>query len=640
MKNRLINEESPYLQQHALNPVNWYPWSEEAFDRAQEENKLIFLSIGYSSCHWCHVMEKESFENEEIAKLLNENFISIKVDKEERPDIDKHFQDIYQKMNNKGGGWPLSIFMTYNKEPIYSATYIPPLPNYGIMGFKELINIISKSWQKSSDSLIQKAQIILNELKPKNKIEATKLTKDLETIAISQIKQVSDKFYGGFGKAPKFPHASTLNLALNMYKLTQDNDLKYIVTRTLDMMTLGGIYDIVDGGFCRYSIDNIWLVPHFEKMTYDNAQMIQVFVKAYEITKIDRYKETANEIADFILNSMTDSMLFFSASDADNDGIEGKYFTYDYTEVKEAFEQSNIDKEMLYNLSITKNGNFDGKSIPRFIDLSIKNLPQTQKALKVLKELRKNREYPFVDRKIITSWNAMMVTSLYKLSKIDSKYLKIANSALEALTNKMVDNNIIYHSTLVENNPKIEGFLEDYAYYIEALIEAYNRTLDESLVIKASNITNEAIKRFYDNGRWRVGDSEFKDFLDDFDSSYPSALSVMVKNLLTLRSLSDRVYEKFAFMTLQVNSYNLMRQPISRPTLTNCAIRYLRDDTIIKSKYENLKELINFDFNYPYTLLKPTNNSDIEICNNNNCFAYFKSIKDLRDSNILDSYFK
>ena len=629
MANRLINEESPYLKQHANNPVDWYPWGKEAFDRAVKENKPIFLSIGYSSCHWCHVMERETFENEEIAKKLNENFISIKVDKEERPDIDRHFQEVYTKMNNKPGGWPLSIFMTPNKIPFYSATYIPPIANYGMMGFGELLDIIAKSYKQDAKTLEAKGQEVLNALKPKSKIEATKITEQLIDIAAKQIKQVYDKEYGGFGKAPKFPHATTINLAINLYKLTNDSQLKDIVTHTLDSMLLGGIYDLVDGGFSRYSTDDIWLVPHFEKMTYDNALMAKVLIKAYNSFKISRYKDAAIEIVDFMLDKMSQDNLFFSASDADTNGIEGEYFTFDYSEVKEAFEQNGIDTNLLYDLSITKNGNFDGKSIVRLSSIELKDKPEVKKALKVLKSLREKKEYPFIDKKVITSWNAMMIDAIFELSKIEPKYLSFAKDSLKALEDKMVNGIKVYHSCLIQNSPKIEGFLEDYAWLINVYLQNYSTTLDELELIKATNLTNEAIKRFYKDGKWLISDGEFKNFEQDYDSSYTSSVSLMAQNLLTIRSLVEPVYEKFAFKTLEVNSYNLMRQPISRPTLTDAAIRYIKDDVIIKAKEELLKELIGFNFKYPYTLLKVSLDENYQVCTNKACFATAKSKEEL-----------
>ena len=629
MANRLINEESPYLQQHANNPVDWYPWCQEAFERAKKEGKAIFLSIGYSSCHWCHVMERESFENEEIAKKLNENFISIKVDKEERPDIDRHFQEVYIKMNNKPGGWPLSIFMTPDKIPFYSATYIPPIANYGMMGFGELLDIIAKSYKNDPKMLEGKGQEVLNALKPKTKIEATKITEQLIEIASKQIKQVYDKANGGFGQAPKFPHASSINLALDLYKLTKDSELKNIVTHTLDSMLLGGIYDLVDGGFSRYSTDNIWLIPHFEKMTYDNALMAKVLIKAHNTFNIKRYKEFAIEIVDFMLDKMSQDNLFFSASDADTNGIEGEYFTFDYNEVKDVFEKNGIDTNLLYDLSITKNGNFDGKSIVRLSNIELRNDEQVKKALSVLKELRSKKEYPFIDKKVITSWNAMMIDAIYELSKIEPRYVEVANSALKALEDKMVDNIKIYHSCLIQNSPTVDGFLEDYAWLINAHLQSYSVTLDELELIKATNLANEAVRRFYKDGKWQISDGEFKNFEQDYDSTYTSSVSLMANNLLTLRSLVEPIYEKFAFKTLEVNSYNLMRQPISRPTLTNAAIRYIKDDVIIKAKEELLKELIGVDFKYPYTLLKVTLDANYQVCTNKSCFATAKSKEEL-----------
>ncbi len=630
MANRLVFEESPYLQQHANNPVDWYPWGQEALNRAKKEDKLIFLSIGYSSCHWCHVMEKESFEDEEIAKKLNEHFICIKVDKEERPDIDKHFQEIYIKMNNKAGGWPLSIFMTPDLIPIYSATYIPPIANYGMMGFSDLIDVLIKSYKEKKEQLIQKGKELLESLQPKDKIEATKINDFIIQNSINQIKQVFNKNYGGFGNAPKFPHSYILNLASNLYKLTKDKELKHIVEFTLDNMLKGGMYDIVEGGFCRYSTDEEFFIPHFEKMTYDNALMSVTLFKAYEITKKEIYKEKAFEILDFMLSKMSKNGLFFSASDADTNGIEGEYFIYDYDEVRKAFTQNNIDKSLLKKLHIYKNGRFDGKNIVRVDDIRDLESKEIQEALKVLQELRRKREYPFIDKKIITAWNAMMIDALFVASKFNKNYQEFALESLEALEELMLDGVFIYHSTLYGNKPKIKGFLEDYAWMIKAYISAYELTLDELYLLKATDLTNEALKRFYDIGRWKIGDGDFQNYVEFTDSTYPSSASIMVQNLLSIRSLVDNIYEKFAFNSLQVASYNLMRQPISHPTLANEAIRYLKDDVIIKSLKENLEELVRFNFKYPYTLLKVGSNETIEVCNNKACFASYKTTKELK----------
>ena len=634
MSNNLINEESPYLQQHANNPVNWYPWSKEAFERAKEEDKAIFLSIGYSSCHWCHVMERESFENEEFANILNKHFIAIKVDREERPDIDKHFQEVFVTMNGRAGGWPLSIFMTPGKTPFYSATYIPPEPRYGMLGFGELLETIAIKYQKDRKTLEKKGQEVLDFLKPKSKIQATKIDKNLEITIIKQIKQLFEPKFGGFSGAPKFPHASTLRLALALYQLKADEELKSIIEHTLKMMSLGGLYDLVDGGFCRYSTDEAWLVPHFEKMTYDNALLAEVYLKAGLLFNNDRFRQIAYETLDFMIDKMMDSELFFSASDADSQGEEGSYFVYSYDEALKALKEANFTnpKELLKSLGVSKEGNFFGKNIIRLQNFSDFSNVSIQEALKVLKSLREAREYPFIDRKIQTSWNAMVIGSLFIAGRYKRRYLTQAIKSLEALENKMADGVGLYHSTLIDNRPKVEGFLEDYAWLITALLEGYRATLDENYLKRATKLSNEAIKRFYDGGRWRIDNQEFKELCDDRDSSYPSALSVMVEALLGIESLVDPVYEKFISRTLEVHSYNLMRQPISRPTLTEVTIRDLKDDLIIKSKQKNLKPYISKidTIGYPWLWFKGSFDDNFMLCGKRSCFASedsFESIK-------------
>ncbi len=578
MTNRLINEESHYLQKHAQDPVDWYPWGEEALQKAQKENKAIFLSIGYSSCHWCHVMQRESFDNEEIAQKLNENFISIKVDKEERPDIDRHFQEIYEKMQNKRGGWPLSIFMTPKRSPFHAASYIPPIANYGMMGFADLLDVIARSYTQDSETMQKKGEEVLEALKPKSNIEATRITEQLINISVQQIKEVFEKEYGGFGDTPKFLHTATLNLALKLYKLTKDKELKDIVTYTLDKMLLGGLYDHVDGGFCHSSRDKMWLVPHFEKMTYDNALMAKLLLKTYQESNIELYKEAAFETINFMLQKMSSDNLFFSTSSADTNGEEGEYFIYSYNEVKEAFEAEDLESNLLFELSISKNGNFDGKSIVRLQDISSKREPEIEKALRIMAKLREKREYPCIDKKIVTSWNAMMIGALFEASKSEKSYLEVALKSLEALEKKMVDGVELYHTAPIEKSPKVKAVLEDYAWFIDTYLRAYNVTQDEHYLIKATNLTNEAIRKYYRDGKWLISDGEFKRFEVDVDNSYSSALALMVQNLLTLRSFSKSIYEKFAFQTLQVHSYDLMRQAISRPTLADAAIRYLKPE--------------------------------------------------------------
>jgi len=572
MANRLINEYSPYLRQHANNPVDWYPWGDEAIEKAKREDKLIFVSID-SACHWCHVMERESFENEEIAEILNRYFVSVKVDKEERPDIDRHFQEVFITMNGRAGGWPLSVFITPDKTPVYSGLYIPPESRYGMSGFKDILLSLAKRYEKDRETLLKKGEEVLKFLEPPKSIKATKIDEKLYDIFKKQIVTVFDKEYGGFGTAPKFPHTSTLQSAIDFYRLDRDEEMKQVVKKSLDSMTLGGLYDHIDGGFCRYSTDSKWLIPHFEKMLYDNALMIEVLILAYRAFGEERYLSIAKDTIRFMIDKMSSQNLFFSASDADSKEGEGYYFTYDYDEVLKAFEEEGLSKELLKEIGITKDGSFEGRSIVRLEDISDIQREDIQKAFEVLREIRNDREYPSIDEKIITAWNAMMIKALFTASRVDKRYFDIAKASLEALSEKMRDGVKLYHSTLIDKEPKIEGFLEDYAWYSYALIEAYRSSLDESYLIDAISIINEAIKQFYVGGKWRISNSEFKDFAEDTDTSYPSSVAVMVSVILTIRSLADSVYEKFAIKTLEVHSYDLMRQPISRGLLAMSAIK-------------------------------------------------------------------
>ena len=633
MPNRLIKESSPYLRQHADNPVEWYPWGEEAFEKARREAKPIFLSIGYSSCHWCHVMERECFEDPGLARLLNEYFVSIKVDREERPEIDRHFQEVFVTMNGRAGGWPLSIFMTPEKVPFYSATYIPPEPRYGMMGFGELLETIARRYEKERDLLIEKGREVLEFIKPKSTIQATRIDEKLEEIVRKQLEQVYDREHGGFGGAPKFPHASTLMLALDLYALSGDEALLEIVTYTLDRMALGGIYDAVEGGFCRYSTDAGWRIPHFEKMCYDNALMARVYLRAWHRSGRELYREIAREILDFMLKNMMEEDLFYSASDADSDGEEGGYFTYSYEEALKAFDEAGIgDPEtMARRLSITPEGNFEGKNIVRLSSLEERKDPQILQALEALRRLREKREYPFRDRKVLASWNAMMIQSLFEAGRWERRYLEQARRSLEALERSMAEGVSLCHAALVGETPAPRGYLEDYAWWIAALIEGYRSTLEESYLQRAWALCDEAIRRFYAGGRWRMDDGEFRQLAEDTDTGYPSELGVMVQNLLSIRALVDPVYEKFAARTLEVHSYQLMRQPLARATLADAAIRRLRDDWILKAPREILAEKFSSTDRWPWPWIwpKPGEGGGIDLCGTLSCFASAKNWEDM-----------
>ena len=635
MKDRLKDEQSPYLLQHVTDRVDWYPWGEEAFDKAQREDKAIFLSIGYSSCHWCHVMKMESFENEMIANILNQNFISIKVDREERPDIDRYFQSIYQLMNGRPGGWPTSLFLTPEKKPFYSATYIPPTSRYGMMGFGELLDTIDKKYKNQKEVLIEKGDEILSFINPiKDKIEATKLDTSIIKRVQDQAIQLFDSKNGGFNKAPKFPQTSILELLLDTYLLTKDKETLSIVTTTLDAMSRGGLYDMVDGGFCRYSTDDRWLVPHFEKMTYDNALLSQLYLRAYRVTKRVEYRDIAIDTIEFMISKMSRDNLFFSASDADSVGGEGLYFIYSYDEVAEAFAKGGISSDILDALGLTQEGNFEGKNIIHRV--SAIDIPP--KAIEILQEIRATREYPFIDEKIIVSWSAMMIKSLFRASRItnsiDQRYLSIAVDSLGSLLDKLYINSELYHSIIIGKEPKIRAFLEDYAYLCDTLIEAYQTTLNESYLILATKLANSAIEKFYEGGRWHFSRGEFEVDASIHDSSYPSSMAVMVSVLQSISSLVDIVYKKFVFKSLEINSYDIMRQPLSSPKMSQSVIRYLKDDIILKATDDKLKHHIGDieSIPYPFVLLRVDSNDGWMVCNSSSCFGHERDFDGVLDS--------
>ena len=637
MSNRLKSEDSPYLQQHKDNPVDWYPWCDEAFLKAKEENKAIFISIGYSSCHWCHVMEEKVFENKECAEILNESFVCIKVDREERPDIDKHYQEVYMMLNRRSGGWPTSIFCTPENKPFFAGTYIPPESREGSiegMGFIELTKLIAEKVSSKDEQLLKNADEIESFLNHKeHPKEATVLKEDFVKNFMLQVKNNYDTLYGGFSVAPKFPHASTLGTLLVIERLYDDKAAKSMVVNTLQNMKKGGMYDLVDGGFCRYSVDDKWLVPHFEKMLYDNALLCELYTNAYIAYKDESFLSVAKEIADFWQNHMSEDGLFYSASDADSEGEEGTYFTYGYDEVYRLLSDnghSNID-EILDTLSISEEGNFEGKNIIRLEE----EAPQEFENIKfLLRGLRAAREYPFIDKKVQTSWSGMMIKALFNLGKIDSSYTQDAIKSLDALLRTMFIDGRLYHTTLIHKTPKVEAFLEDYAFLSQALIEAFNSTQDEIYLIRAQHFANLALERFYDRGVWKFSVGEFETKAEISDNTYTSPVSVMVDVLLSLNTLlEDDKYAHFAFKTMEYNSYELGRRPVIYPSMLKGVLRYLKGDRVIKSTKSNLEsnifELASLE--YPFIQKKASEDENYMVCGDKSCFAGTDNINKIND---------
>ena len=635
MPNRLQNEDSPYLQQHKNNPVEWFPWCEEALQKAKDENKAIFISIGYSSCHWCHVMEENVFENKECADILNKHFVSIKIDREERPDLDKHYQEVYQLLNRRGGGWPTSIFCTPQNKPFFAGTYIPPHSQGGSiqgMGFIELTKLISQKVNENDPKLFQNADEVESFINSyEHPKQATVLKEDFYKNFLTQVKYNYKTKFGGFSDAPKFPQANTLNTLLCIDKLYDNKQAREMVTNTLDSMSKGGMYDLIDGGFCRYSVDDKWLVPHFEKMLYDNALLCEVYTKAYLTYDDEKYLKIAKESADFWLEQMSENGLFYSASDADSEGVEGTYYIYSYKEVEDSLKKNNIENidAVLKSLNITPNGNFESKNIIR-ID---KELPENFKKIKnILKDLRKTREYPFCDKKIQTSWSSMMIKSLFILGSIDDKYNKTAVESLNKLLETMYIEDELYHTTLIGKKPKVKAFLEDYAFLADALITAYKYTGKDIYLIQTQRFINTALEKFYKTGVWNFSDMDFEVKAEIYDNTYTSSVAVIVDAMFSLSLLiDDEKYSHFAYKTLEYNSFEIARRPVIYPKMLEQVLRYTKGDRIIKSNQDNLSSNI-FELSsikYPFTLLRSDNVDEYMICTQNSCFATTNNIKDL-----------
>jgi len=637
MSNRLEKEDSPYLQQHKDNPVDWYSWCDEAFLKAERENKAIFISIGYSSCHWCHVMEETVFENQECADILNADFVCIKVDREERPDIDKHYQEVHTLINNRSGGWPTSVFCTPQNKPFFAGTYIPPESNEGSiegMGFKELTRLIAQKVGEKDATLTKNADEIEEFLqkattKPK---EATVLKESFVKNFMLQAKNNYQTKDGGFSVAPKFPHSSTMGTLLNIDKLFDDKAAKAMLLNTLDSMKKGGMYDLVDGGFCRYSTDDEWLVPHFEKMLYDNALLCETYTKTYLTYGEESHLQTAKEIADFWHNFMSEDSLMYSASDADSEGEEGTYFVYTYDEVNTTLQANGYEnvESMMHTMGITHDGNFEGKNIIRLEDGVT---PDYFKDVKVLlQKLRQTREYPFIDKKVQVSWSSMMIKSLFRLGAVDDIYKQRAIKNLDALLETMFVDGTLYHTTLIHKTPKIEAFLEDYAFLASALITAFEQTQDELYLIHAQRFVNKALEEFYDKGEWSFSSGEFVTKAEISDNTYSSSVSVMIDALLSLGTLlEDEKYTLFAFKTLEYNSYDLGRRPIFYPYMLNQMLRHLKGDRVIKSSSSNLElttlELAKLD--YPFVTFKQSEDESFMICGDKSCFANTKDISEI-----------
>lgn len=597
---RLAGESSPYLRAHDHNPVDWYPYSDEAFDTARRQNKPIFISIGFSTCHWCHVMERESFMSDTTAALINKYFISIKVDREERPDIDSHYQQIYKKLKGKSGGWPLSAFITPDKKLIYIDGYIPKEDNGRKKGFAEIVTFLT------NDS----PQI---EVADEKRIIASFISRDL---ALEYLLAGLDTKYGGFGQYPKFPSTSPIRLA---YSLNSSSSAE-IVEKTLDGMYYSGLYDHVEGGFFRYSVDKMWHIPHFEKMLYTNAELIGAYALGYLLTKKDVYKRVISGVVNNIEYRFGHDGLFYSASNADSEGGEGAYYMYSYSDTE------TFSREMRSYLDISEFGNFeDGIN---HIRLTSAEAPAgINRALLTLRVIRESREYPFIDRKIINSWNSLYVKNLFIASAVDKRYLSVAERALNRLYDKFVVNGKVYHSYLEGYGLSKTDQFEDYAYLSDALLTGYRYTFKQKYFDNAEKLAKKAVELFYKGGRFSLSVGLPESSADYDDKYITSPASVMVSVLSDLSAMGKADYRVIVDEILadaEVLDYK-------NSELINQKLKSAYGVVILKSSRENLlREMDRISAAaLPYTVLQVQKTDQFLACTEEKCFAFSTDINDV-----------
>lgn len=572
--NKLINEKSPYLLQHAYNPVNWNPWGVEAFAKAKAEDKPIFLSIGYSTCHWCHVMENESFEDEAVADILNKNFVTIKVDREERPDVDSIYMTVCQALTGSGG-WPLTIFMSPDKKPFYAGTYFPKESRYGIAGIKDVLNSIAEQWKEKREEIVKSSERIVAHIKSINtKVSKEEMGEEEIHNAYHSFKEVFDLKYGGFGRSPKFPSPHNLRFLLRYWKNYKESKALEMVEKTLEAMYEGGIFDHIGFGFSRYSTDEKWLVPHFEKMLYDNALLSAVYVEAFEATGKVFYREVAEKVFTYILRDMTSPEgAFYSAEDADSEGEEGKFYLFTKNEVALILGEE-FYKIYCEHYNITEEGNFEGYNIPNLIgrkSSSKLNEDLEQKLEKMRQKLfdyRERRIHPYKDDKILTSWNGLMIAALAYGGRIfDSiDYIKQAEKAMNFILSKMINKKGRLMARYREGEVAHLGYLEDYAFIVHALIELYEATFKVKYLSKALELNEKMLKLFKDEdqgGLFLYG-SDGEELIvrpkDIYDGAIPSGNSVATLNMLRLARLTanseleNKAYEQFEVFAAKVKT--------------------------------------------------------------------------------------
>ncbi len=559
--NRLIRETSPYLRQHAYNPVDWYPWGPEALTLAKEKNRPILLSIGYSACHWCHVMERESFEDETIAELMNHNFVCIKVDREERPDLDEIYMQATVAMNHGQGGWPMTVFLTPDQDPFFAGTYFPPEDRWGRPGFSTLLNKIATHWGKHPADVRTQAKDMTKRLTGAGGIPSPiSVGESALDEAVIQFRNDFDQTHGGFGGAPKFPPAAGLSLLLRCHRRSGDPQTLAMVTKTLDRMAAGGIYDHIGGGFARYSTDERWLVPHFEKMLYDNALLARVYVEAYQVTKNPFYRQIATEVLDYVIRDMTGSEGgLYSATDADSEGVEGKFFVWTPAEVRDALNNEGDARQFCALYDITDLGNWEHKSIPnrlqpiedvaRQLNLTTDELTETAARVKpLLYRFRQARIPPALDDKVITAWNGMMLSAMAEAARVfgEDRYRRSAQRTADFLLQTHVQPDGRLLRTSRASRAHLNAYLEDYAYLAEGLLDLYEAGAAEAYLHAAARLADYVMKNFQDeeHGGFFTTAKHHETLIlrcrDGTDGAIPSANAVAASALARLSFHFDR----------------------------------------------------------------------------------------------------
>ena len=598
MPNHLADESSPYLLQHRNNPVDWYPWGEAAIAKARREEKPIFLSIGYSACHWCHVMEHESFENEEIARVLNEHFVSVKVDREERPDLDQIYMNAVQMLTGRGG-WPMSVFLTPELKPFYGGTYWPPTGRHGMPGFDQILAAVIDAWKNRREHAITAAEQLTEEIQKVGVMEgggdAEALSLDLIGAAVNQLGRMFDSTFGGFGQAPKFPHPMDLQLLLAAYSRNKQSALLDMVRLTLDRMAAGGIYDHLGGGFARYSVDARWLVPHFEKMLYDNALLARAYTDAYLVTGDETYARVVRQTLDYVLRDMTDPAGgFYSTEDADSEGEEGLFYTWTPDEIDAALgDERGATFGRVFDVSDI--GNFEGRSIlnlPKTIEQCAKLLKRTPDELaeelaeskRELFAVREKRVHPSKDDKVIVAWNGLMIDAMAKAGAAlkEPRYQYAAFYAAEFIHERMRRKDGRLYHTWRGGTAKLDAYLDDYASLANSFVTLYETLGDDMWIDRATQLMDIVLEKFSDlaGGGFFYTASDHEALLtrtkELTDSSVPSGNALAANALLRLGKLLGRSdYLDAAAATLTAAVPIMQRAPMAAGQMLLALDRYL-----------------------------------------------------------------